>query len=247
MRALLLFALTGCHAILGDYELGTADSGTDTAAVDTAVADTAVTDTGMKARSCKDEKAAGKTSDGPILILEPDIRAFCDLSREGGGWTLVAMRASNTDGSKWSGEPAGLRTKAIDRPDDNDDMVLNIDWRLLDFSEVRYELGLDLGGPMPRYGEVATFSMLDEGKKGGARDALSRHVKGGERPPCTIDGTSYPNCFGMVAMPPGDPMQSYGWVYSPDTKTVCYWAQVGMTGSPGCKTGKVGAARVWVR
>lgn len=254
MRALPLVALTmGCHAILGDFEVGPTDSGADSVVVDTAVIDTATTtdtntDTGVKGRSCKDEKAAGRTMDGPVEVLGPDVKAFCDFQRQGGGWTLVAMRASNTDGSAWSSEPAALKTKMLDKPDENRDMVFDIDWRLLNFTEVRYELGIDLTGAMPRYGEtVATFSMLDSGKVGGARDALSRHIKGGERPPCTIDGMNYPNCFGMVPMPPGDPTQSYGWVYSPDAKTVCYWAQVGMVGSPGCKTGKAGAARVWVR
>jgi hypothetical protein len=253
MRALwVLPFVIGCQSILGDYELGPTDSGTDSVTTtDTAVTDTGTTETGSKATSCKEKKAKDPTaSDGPIEV-QPGVKAFCDMRRQNGGWTLVAMRASNTDGSAWTGEPAPLKTQQLDKPDENRDMVLDINWTLLGFTEVRYELGIDLNGSMPRYGEIATFAMLDPGKQAAARDALKQHIFRTDRPSCTLgaDPPSAPidYCFSMTMPPAGeDPKNSYGWVYMPQS-TVCYFAETGKVGSPGCATGKVGAARVWVR
>jgi hypothetical protein len=249
MRALLLAAMTmGCQSILGEYELGPTDTGgpaTDSATgVDTNMP---ATDTPPALKSCKAIRAGGVTDDGP-QPLGDGFRTFCDMRREDGGFTLVAMRSSKTDGSAWFGEAAVTKTKSIDGPDDDRDMILDIsDWRQLGFTEVVYELGIDLNSGMrPFYGERVHFSMLDSGKQGDARMGLAKHVFKTDRPSCKVGTTVVQYCFGDMPAAGENPMQSYGWVFSP-TGTPCDFAQGAKIGSRGCNTGKVGAARIWVR
>ncbi len=87
----------------------TADTGSDSAPVDSG-ADSAVEDSGSDAgtvfASCKAALAADAGAPSGVYTIDPDgagpqgpITVYCDMTSDGGGWTLGLLRNSVDDGS----------------------------------------------------------------------------------------------------------------------------------------------------
>jgi hypothetical protein len=260
-------ALSACRAIVGSYEVGptqkdtgATDANVDVATeggsdstpsldssddgVDTAVAiDTA--DAGPLS-SCRAYLAANPASPDGVYALaakEGPVRAWCDMTRDKKGYTLVATRSASTSSDAWRSESAVTKTLELVDPIRPDDAVLAIDWTQLGFDEVIYELGPP---PTPTR---ALFPSLTTEQKSGARGALSLLPPPEKKPTCIVDSISYPACSPPGAdggPPPGDPGRGLGWLFSP-TGVSCWWAWSTSLGAQECKTAKVGGGRVWVR
>jgi hypothetical protein len=250
MRALLLLAATtGCAAILGDYEVDPAldkkdalvDSATDTAVIDTGVVTDTATDVApSNIKPCKD-LGAGKEGPQP---LGDGVTSFCS-----DGYTLVALRSSTTNGDVWAGVPAALRTKDLNNANVEVDRVLDIDWKLLKFTELVYDLGTKpVVGTKPTSPTRVYFRGLNEAQQGAARDALGVFVPNPMRLDCLLDMSMTPitKCEEPPMPPTLSPTESFGWAFL-SKKAICYWAYKGKPGAPNCNDGMVGAGRVWVK
>jgi hypothetical protein len=270
MRALFLLflaPLVGCQAIVGSYEIGETDSG----ARDTAVADSASTDSksdavdsgGLVVKSCKQYYAEETThSNGTRMIVAvgspgypSGVSTFCDMDK-GQGATMVAVRRGSTNGTVWAGFSGVAKSRDFKGPEDDVDAVLDIDWRLLGFTDVIYEIGVPTSGsPRPPRTRV-NFRGLTSTFQDIARDSLSleRVPMTGVRPNCTVDNgmmmgtTSYMECIQPMGADTGvrSPAGSLGWAFAPNG-IECFWAYKGSNGTQDCINGAPGAGRVFVK
>ena len=256
-----LCIFSACRAIVGNYEVGpTHDAGSDSTAeiaVDSTPPVDSSTDAGLDLgsdaadgggllASCNAYLLAGSSKGDGIYSLaakEGAVRVWCDMSRDGGGWRLVATKSPSTSASAWHGESAVNKTLELIDPATPGDAVLAIDWAQLGFTQVIYDLGPP---PTPTR---AFFTTLTTDEKNGARGALSLLPMPTLKPKCTIDGVDYPACSppppdGGGPPPGGD--KALGWLYSP-TGVSCWWAYDTSNGSQECKTAKPGGGHVWVK
>ena len=255
-----LAALSSCRAIVGNYEVGPAhDAGGSDSTAEISVDSTPAVDSSGDAgsdlgtdagdagplASCNAYLLAGSKADGvySIAAKEGPARVFCDMTRDGGGWTLVATKSPSTSASPWRGESGVTKTLELIDPATPGDAVLAIDWTQLGFTQVIYDLGPP---PTPTR---AFFTTLTTDEKNGARGALSLLPGPTLKPKCTIDGIDYPACSpppGDGGGPPPGGDKALGWLYSP-TGVSCWWAYDTSSGSQECKTGKAGGGHVWVK